>query len=38
MFGFVQNNSRASYSVGAGYSTVPNAKQAGVLFGIQQRF
>jgi predicted porin len=38
MLGFMQNNSRASYSVGAGYFTVAGAKQAGVLFGIQQRF
>ncbi|NPT47959.1 porin [Paraburkholderia sp. 1N] len=38
MLGFMQNNSRASYSVGAGYYTVANAKQTGVLFGIQQRF
>jgi predicted porin len=38
MLGFMQNNSRASYSVGAGYSTVAGAKQTGVLFGIQQRF
>jgi predicted porin len=38
MLGFMQNNSRASYSVGAGYSTVASAKQVGVLLGIQQRF
>jgi predicted porin len=38
MLGFMQNNSRASYSVGAGYSTVADAKQVGVLLGIQQRF
>jgi predicted porin len=38
MLGFMQNNSRASYSVGAGYYTVAGAKQTGVLFGIQQRF
>ncbi|CAE6791744.1 porin [Paraburkholderia domus] len=38
MLGFMQNNSRASYSVGAGYYTVANAKQTGVLFGIQHRF
>lgn len=38
MLGFMQNNSRASYSVGAGNFTVSNAKQIGVLFGMQQRF
>ncbi|MFM0431827.1 porin [Paraburkholderia aspalathi] len=38
MLGFMQNNSRASYSVGAGNYTVAGAKQTGVLFGIQQRF
>ncbi|HTI18756.1 MAG TPA: porin, partial [Trinickia sp.] len=38
MVGFMQNNSRASYSVGAGNFTVPNAKQIGVLVGMQQRF
>jgi predicted porin len=38
MLGFMQNNSRASYSVGAGYYTVANAKQTGVLVGIQHRF
>lgn len=38
MLGFMQNNSRASYSVGAGYYTVAGAKQTGVLVGIQQRF
>ncbi|MBU6487537.1 MAG: porin [Burkholderiales bacterium] len=38
MLGFMQNNSRASYSVGAGNFTVPNAKQIGVLFGMQHRF
>jgi len=38
MLGFMQNNSRASYSVGAGNFTVAGAKQTGVLFGIQQRF
>jgi predicted porin len=38
MLGFMQNNSRASYAVGAGYYTVAGAKQTGVLLGIQQRF
>ena len=38
MLGFMQNNSRASYAVGAGYFTVAGAKQTGVLFGVQQRF
>src|ERR1700676_250177 len=38
MLGFMQNNSRASYAVGAGYYTVAGAKQTGVLVGIQQRF
>jgi predicted porin len=38
MLGFMQNNSRASYAVGAGYFTVAGAKQTGVLVGIQQRF
>ncbi len=38
MLGFMQNNSRASYSVGAGYLTVAGAKQVGVLTGIQHRF
>jgi predicted porin len=36
--GFMQNNSRAAYSVGAGYFTVAGAKQLGALFGIQQKF
>jgi predicted porin len=38
MLGFAQNNSNASYSVGAGYFTTPGAKQVGVLLGIQQLF
>jgi predicted porin len=38
MLGFMQNNSRAAYSVGAGYFTVAGAKQAGILLGIQQKF
>ncbi|OAJ52473.1 hypothetical protein A6V36_13755 [Paraburkholderia ginsengiterrae] len=38
MVGFIQNNSRASYAVGAGYYTVPGAKQTGILVGVQQRF
>jgi predicted porin len=38
MLGFMQNNSRASYSVGAGYLTVAGAKQTGVLVGMQHRF
>jgi predicted porin len=38
MLGFMQNNSRASYAVGAGYYTVAGAKQTGVLVGMQQRF
>ncbi|WP_287192835.1 beta-propeller fold lactonase family protein [Paraburkholderia sp.] len=38
MPGFMQNNSRASYAVGAGYYTVTGAKQLGTLVGIQQRF
>jgi predicted porin len=38
MLGFMQNDSRASYAVGAGYFTVTGAKQLGVLVGVQQRF
>jgi len=38
MLGFMQNDSRASYAVGAGYFTVTGAKQLGVLVGIQQKF
>jgi predicted porin len=38
MLGFMPNNSRASYSKGAGYLTVAGAKQTGVLLGMQQRF
>ena len=38
MLGFMQNNSRASYSVGAGYFTVAGAKQTGVLLGLQEKF
>jgi predicted porin len=38
MLGFMQNNSRASYAVGAGYFTVAGAKQTGILIGLQERF
>jgi predicted porin len=38
MLAFMQNNSRASYSVGSGYFTTLGAKQSGVLFGIQHLF
>lgn len=38
MLAFMQNNSNASYSVGAGNFTTPGAKQVGVLLGIQHRF
>jgi predicted porin len=38
MLAFMQNNSNASYSVGAGNYTTPGAKQVGVLLGIQHRF
>jgi hypothetical protein len=38
MLAFMQNNSNASYSVGAGNFTTPGAKQVGVLLGIQIGF
>ncbi|AIO36922.1 gram-negative porin family protein [Burkholderia cenocepacia] len=38
MLAFMQNNSNASYSVGAGNFATRGAKQVGVLFGIQHRF
>jgi predicted porin len=38
MVGFMQNNSRASYSVGAGYFTVAGTKQTGVMLGLMQAF
>jgi predicted porin len=38
MLGFMQNNSRASYSVGAGYFTVAGTKQTGVMLGLMEAF
>jgi predicted porin len=35
---FMQNNSKGAYSVGAGYLTVPGAKQVGILLGMKTSF